>query len=437
MNADKSHQSSKEDLLRRTVESLRDELLTVYEELSLLYSLGAKIGRLGDEDQIAAVALREALEITEADCGWVVRWDSEQPRVPEGCRLHVPAATVEQIIGRVLEPLHFRNKGQLLSHALRQEWGIEQPDAPARFLASSLPSGDISLGYLCLGRREGARIFTSADQKLINAVASLTAVELENERLRRSEIEKARLESELDLARGVQRSLAPRDFACNDFLEASGQSVPCYEVVGDYFDLLPLDTGRCLLVMADVSGKGPAAALQAAMLQGVVHAAAQHTADVPALMATINECIRRRAMVGNFITAFVGILERAGRLRYSNGGHNPPLWIAGDGRVTQLTEGGPLMGLLEEPRYQEAVIQLTPGDLLLLYTDGVTEAENPRGETWGVLRILDWAKRQAGGAPAEVEQSLVQTVTQFCTGRRRADDLTVLAVRYGERGTHS
>lgn len=424
-------------MLRRTVESLRDELLTVYEELALLYSLGAKIGRLADQDQIAAVALREALEITEADCGWVVRLDGEQPRVPEGCRLHVPAATVEQIIDRVLLPLHFRNKGQVLSHALRQEWGIEQPGAPARFLASSLPAGDFSLGYLCLGRREGARIFTSADQKLINAVASLTAVELENERLHRSEIEKARLESELDLARGVQRALAPRDFACNDFLEAAGQSVPCYEVGGDYFDLLPLDADRSLLVMADVSGKGPAAALEAAMLQGVVHAAAQHTAELPALMATINECIRRRAMEGNFITVFAGILERSGCFRYSNGGHNPPLWIAGDGCVRQLTEGGPLMGLLEEPCYQEAAIQLAPGDLLLLYTDGATEAENARGETWGVLRILDWAKRQAGSSPAEVQRSLVETVTQFCAGRRQADDLTVLAVRYSERGTHS
>lgn len=425
-----SESQNETELLHRTVESLRAELLTVYEELASLHSLGAKMGRSVDENQIGSVALQEALDVTRADCGWVVLWEGERSRVPAGCRVGIEPGTVEQVVRTVLERLYYRKKRQVLSHAFPAEYHLEKQDAPIRFLASCLSVGESLLGYLCLGRGKDGRKFTAADQKLVSAVASLVAVELDNVRLRRAELEKARLETELELARRVQESLAPRDFRCSDFLEAAGASVPCYEVGGDYFDLHPLGSDRCLLVMADVAGKGPAAALQAAMLQGMVHAASRHTCEVPALMRTINECTLQRAGPGTYATVFLAILERTGCLRYSNGGHNPPLWIGQQGRVNQLTEGGPLLGLLKDAVYQEGVIRMAPGDLLLLYTDGVTEAENPQGETWGLLQLLDWASRHAGEPPGELERALLTTVTQFSAGRRPADDLTVLLARY-------
>ncbi|MBI3697797.1 MAG: SpoIIE family protein phosphatase [Acidobacteria bacterium] len=416
--------------LHRTVESLRAELLTVYDELALLHSLGAKLGRLANEDQIAAVALQEALEVTQADSAWVILWDGEQGRIPEGCCRGIEPENVDLITRAVLEPLRGRNKRQALSNAFPEEWRLEQASAPARFLASSLSAGGEGLGYLCLGRSRQGRIFTTADQKLIDAVTALAAVALENVRLQRSELEKSRLEGELALARGVQRSLAPSDFECCDFLQSAGISVPCYEVGGDYFDLLPLGPDECLLVMADVAGKGPAAALQAAVLQGMVYASARPGLELPPLMQTINECLRRRVAAGNYATLFTAILDRAGRLRYSNGGHNPPLWIRQEGEVIQLTEGGPLMGLLENAGHRQGEVRMTPGDLLLLYTDGITEAENPRGETWGLPCLLDWAGRQRGGTPEEAQRSLLEAVGAFCGGRRQADDLTVLVVRF-------
>jgi sigma-B regulation protein RsbU (phosphoserine phosphatase) len=317
-----------------------------------------------------------------------------------------------------------------LSNSFRPDCGIDQAGIPDRVLATALTAGEGSLGFLCLGRDAAGKIFTAADQKLLTAIASLTAAQIENVRLRQSEVEKARLESELELAREVQRALAPSDFACCDYLDADGASVPCQQIAGDYFDLLPLGDDQCLLVVADVSGKGPAAALQAAMLQGIVHAAIRHTVELPALMVTIHECLRRRAVMGAYATVFLGILERFGRLRYSNGGHNAPLWIRSGSRVTQLTEGGPLLGMLEGAAYREGVVQLEAGDLLLLYTDGVTEAQNPEGESWGLTRLLDWARRQPGRPAAEVHQGLLRSVTQFCRGGAQGDDLTTLVVRY-------
>jgi sigma-B regulation protein RsbU (phosphoserine phosphatase) len=210
-----------------------------------------------------------------------------------------------------------------------------------------------------------------------------------------------------------------------------GVSEPCFEIGGDYFDLIRLGTDGCLMAIADVAGKGPPAALQAAMVQGIVHGISRHSQDLSCLMRTLNQCVLTRAG-GRCVTAFLAILDRAGGLRYSNAGHNPPLWIQQDGSVTELTEAGLLLGFQETATYLEGFIQLVPGDLLFLYTDGVTDSVNERDETFGMNRLLRWASQQAGKFPAEVKESLIHTVRQFCGKSRQADDLTVLVVQYRE-----
>jgi serine phosphatase RsbU (regulator of sigma subunit) len=418
--------------LRRSVQSLTLELLATYEELELLYSLGAQIGRLADEDQIAAVGLKEAMEILSADCGWVVLLDGENLRVPDNCRKGIAAGTMDLVNRTVLEPLCHRGKRGFMSHALKMEYKLGEEDFPSRFLTSSLEVGGNVCGYVCLGRHEEGSVFLSADQKLINAVAVLMAVELENVRLRRSELEKQRLMHELELARTIQQSLLPGDFSCVDFLDATGVSEPCYEIGGDFFDLIPINNDLCMLVIADVSGKGPSAALQASMVQGIVHAASRNGPELPSLMETLNESLLARSVPDRFVTAFVATVDSSGSLRYSNGGHTRPIWIKTNGRVTELTEGGPLLGMFENAAYPQGAAQLERGDLLLLYTDGVTEAEDPQGTPFGTTYLLDWAHGQAGLSPVEVKDSLLRTVYQFTGGTRQSDDVTIFVARYTE-----
>jgi len=416
--------------LRRSVQSLTVELLAVYEELELLYSLGAQIGRLGDEDQIVAVALKEAMEILSASCGWVALSNGERLRVAESSKIGIEMGTVDHINRAVLEPLYHRGKSQYLSHALKEECNLGEADVPCRFLASSLAVGGNSCGYMCVGRQQTGSIFFSADQKLIDAIAFLVAVELENVRLQRSELEKQRLVNELALARSIQQALLPSDFSGSDFLTAAGVSEPCYEIGGDFFDLIPIATDRCMLVIADVSGKGPPAALRAAMVQGIVHAVSRNSAELSFLMGTLNECIQSSSVEGCFVTAFAATLDRTGHLQYTNGGHTRPLWIQTNGQVIELAEGGPLLGILQNPSYPIGSVQLKPGDLLLLYTDGVTDAEDPQGNPFGTDCLLDWARGQAGQLPTEVKKSLISKVSHFCGGGRQADDLTILVVQY-------
>jgi len=418
-----------QESLRRSVQSLTAELVSVWEELAVLHSLGPRLSKLDTEESIAAEAVAAAIESVEADCGWVAVWDQEQPSLPAQAVRGIDPEAARYITEIALAPLHFRAKRAVLSHSWIEDHRLDHPQAPDRFLAAALNSAGHSLGYLSVGRRPGSRVFVSSDQELLSAVASLVAVEMENVRLRRAELEKARLEAELELARTVQRSLLPRVLAGHDFLEADALSIPCQQVGGDYLDLLTAGAEACLLVMADVFGKGPAAALQAQLLQGLVHGAARHTHCLRELLDTINVFLRERAAPGSFVTAFVATLHRSGRLHYVNAGHNPPLWIR-PGAAQPLTEGGPLLGVLEHPTYQEGVIDLHPGDLLLLYTDGVSEAVNERGEAFGDARVLAWAALHSGLSPTGLPGSLLRAVEEFSGGRPHADDMALLAVRF-------
>ena len=242
--------------LHRSVQSLTVELLAVYEELELLYSLIGQLGKLTDENQIAAAALKEAIEISSADCGWVALWDGNKLSTCSGCSIGIEQNMIEEIHRLVLEPMFQCGKHSLLSHALQHEYGIGGSAAPSRFLASALAMEGHTQGYLCLGRRDADPVFLSPDQKLIRAVALTLAVQLEHVRLQRSELDKQRLVNELELARTIQQSLLPRDFTRSAFLDAAGVSEPCSEIGGDFFDLIPNDAGGCTLIIGDVSGKG-------------------------------------------------------------------------------------------------------------------------------------------------------------------------------------
>lgn len=413
----------------KKIRSLTAALLNVYEELSLLYTLTAQLGRLTAEEDIIAAALNEAMQVVPADEGLVVTWTGQGAKISNRVGTALDAADLDCIAGNFLGFMRGRSRSSVLVHDVAQECGRSAAGA-VRLLASSLSTGGVPEAYLCLARLAPGPIFTSVDQKLIAAVSAVTALAIENVRLHRSELNRLRLEHELEMARSIQRSLLPRDFRCRTFLHAAGESQPCYEIGGDYYDLVPVGGDECLCVIADVSGKGPAAALKAAMVQGNVQALCRDRVEVSRLLATLNSCFRSRADAGSFVTAFVGILDRAGRFRYSNGGHNPALLVRPGGAVAELAEGGPLLGFFDAPEYREGCIQLAPGDLVLLYTDGVTDCENELGEAFGLARLIEWAAAQAARTPDAARQDLIHRMREFAGDRPRTDDLTFLALRY-------
>jgi serine phosphatase RsbU (regulator of sigma subunit) len=209
--------------------------------------------------------------------------------------------------------------------------------------------------------------------------------------------------------------------------------VPCRTVGGDFFDYLELGSGIFAFALGDVAGKGAPAALQAAAVQ-TNFAALAPVGDNPAdTMTRINAALLRRAVDARFATMFLGTLDQDGWLRYSNAGQEPPIVLRRGGTVIPLTIGGPVLGLLPTATYQDDVLQLEPGDLIIVCSDGVTEARNVAGEEYGGERVINALRHCHGMKPDIVMDTLMAGMRAFVGVAAQGDDITVLILRYHGR----
>ena len=250
------------------------------------------------------------------------------------------------------------------------------------------------------------------------------------ERAQALEKERARLESELELARRIQRRLLPDGPPSVPGLEIAGRSESAREVGGDYYDHFDLGAGRVLLVIADVSGKGVPAALLMSGFRASLMSQDAHALGPDRLAERVNEFLHRSVESGKFVTAFLGFLDaESGRIVYANAGHNPPALMRADGRVEWLTTGGVVLGILPHSRFESGEALLGPGDLLALYTDGVTEGANAAGELWGDERLVATLSRLRSLPCDQAAEALVREVREFEGKIGPADDITVLLAR--------
>jgi len=242
-------------------------------------------------------------------------------------------------------------------------------------------------------------------------------------------LEKARLDKELSTAADVQRTLLSKTAHVTGFCEAIGDSVPCRAIGGDFFEFAALPSGDVGLAMGDVSGKGPAAALLAAMLQGMLAVEAPMADSPAATMSRLNRRLADRRLDARFATLLYGVLSPDGRFVYSNAGHNPPALLARGG-VRRLTTGGPILGAFEEARFEQETVQLQPRDTLVMFTDGVTEARNPADDEFGDDRLLACLTTNASTPPSDLLARVFDRVRQFCDHADQSDDITVTVTRY-------
>jgi serine phosphatase RsbU (regulator of sigma subunit) len=250
------------------------------------------------------------------------------------------------------------------------------------------------------------------------------------ERARELEKERDRMEHELDLARRIQARLLPASPPRVAGLDVAGLSESAREVGGDYFDHLDLGGGRLLLVIADVSGKGvPAALLMSGFRASLM---SQDLARVApeAIAARVNDFLNQSVEPGKFVTAFIGVLDGAsGRFAYVNAGHNPPVLLRAGGAVELLEAGGVILGIMPGSRYTGGEATLAPGDLVALYTDGVTEGADAANEMWGEERLSALLRSAAGTSAQAIASRIVREVRGFEGERGPADDITVLVAK--------
>ena len=284
------------------------------------------------------------------------------------------------------------------------------------------------LGVLYLDSRRPAA-FSKLDRQILDALAADAASILDNARLVERERERQRMEQEINIARDIQQALLPRDFREYPHLSVTGINFPCLSVGGDYFDVFPLSDNRTAFLIADVSGKGLGAALLTTMLQGALSAMSLGT-DPAIVFNHVNKFLCGHAEIGRYATMFFGILDQDGHLEFINAGHPSPILLRRGVAEEAFSEGSFPVGLVPEAEYTAVCLKLEPGDTMVLFSDGVTEAMDPAEELYGVPRLRELLNGRLECPLEDLQKCVLESVETFTRGASQADDLTLLIVRY-------
>ena len=324
---------------------------------------------------------------------------------------------VDQITG-LSEPLLVRNKKDELQNALRQ--------ANIAALIPLTIQGE-NRGTLCIEERKGNEPFSTDDLQFLHTMGGQAIISIENARLFKESLERQRLQEELNIAREIQQGLLTSDFNIGSEWKVHGKNVASLEVGGDYFDVINLEDGRVALVIADVSGKGAGASLLMSNVQASLRALINIESDLGLLVRRINEILYENTTADKFVTFFVAVLDPISRkLTYCNAGHNPPLRFSETGEVTTLEEGGLIIGMMPGVEYETETIDIVKGDKIVMYTDGITEAEDKEEVEYGEERLINHIKRNLQLSPEELLSSIVDDVNNHAVDLSSQDDVTLL-----------
>jgi sigma-B regulation protein RsbU (phosphoserine phosphatase) len=286
------------------------------------------------------------------------------------------------------------------------------------------------VGFLGFGMKTEREDYAPEEIRILSSLAPQVALASDNMRLIAENVEKRRMEEELQVARRVQKRFLPKVLPKTPGLSIAAKSVFCLEVAGDYYDVIALAGGRSVLAIGDVSGKGAGAALIMANLQASLRALCGLNLTLDGIILRANELMHQNTEPDQFITLFVGVFDPQEHvLRYVNAGHNFPILIRRTGRDQMLDEGGLILGPFPDATYEQGCVRLVPGDALLLYTDGVSEAMNESGDELGEELVRDVLRAHADETPGEIIASVMSLVNLHQGDRPPEDDQTLLAVR--------
>jgi sigma-B regulation protein RsbU (phosphoserine phosphatase) len=390
-------------------------------ELEALYEVGLAIASMLNLEQLGEEILLRAVSLLDARRGALY--------LRSGGRLVLDHTLGGDAMPEL--PLDDPQVAQVLGLGL----GGEQYLLPGARHLMAVPVGaePNSRGILLIADKEsrhGVGPFPESDRRTLALFANQAATALETAYLHRQALEKERLEREIELAADIQRRLLPTAFPVVEGFELAGWSRPARHVGGDFYDLMRLKQGRVGAVLADVSGKGLPAALMVSTIHSALRLLVDREGVGPGLVQHLNRHIAASTAPNKFITLLVVELDpSSNEVRYVNAGHNPGVVIGSDGNVRELASGGLPLGLFGESSYESGSLVLEPGDLLCLYSDGLTECESPSDEEFGLPRLVDLLRASSDRSLPEVVRAVDAAVTDFAQGLSQGDDQTLVLLR--------
>lgn len=300
-------------------------------------------------------------------------------------------------------------------------------------VAVPLIEGEALRGFLLIGRKRSGKPYTRSDSEILEVVGGRTALALANIRLCRESIDKGKLDEELRLASEIQKRLLPVAPPPLRGASIGGGLRTSREIGGDFYDFVDLGPGKVGIVVADVSGKGIPAALLMTTLQASFRAAAARSQSPGQILSALNTFLYERSDPEKFASAFYAIYEEeTGALHYANAGSYPPFVLGPDGKMSRLLRGGTLIGLDPSARFDEGITKLRPGDLLVVYTDGFIDQEDPAGAPFGEQRLVEFFRNSAQLSIDNIVQKLFATCIAFGQNNIK-DDMTVVLLRRNPR----
>jgi phosphoserine phosphatase RsbU/P len=419
--------------------------LSVVDKLRMLLDITKTISRSLDLDEVLSLVMDTLDSLIPYDAAGIYLVKCEQPLIEleggpdETCVFHTQAVRGYDIDD--LQELRLKMGEGLIGHVALSGKPFVSSDVQhePRYInargrtrsemVAPIISNEEVIGVFDLESDE-LNAYSNDDVEVLLLLASQVAIIIEKVMLHEQLIEKQRLQAQLEIARQVQLELLPAKDPQLEGFDISAYNFPTEEVSGDYYDWVRIYEDQIGIVIADVSGKGVPAALLMAFLRASLRAATHIGYSPHISMSKVNYLLWESIERNQFVTAFYGVLDATNRtLAYSNAGHNPPILIAADGTVRFEERGGVPLGMFRDSRYYEYYETIDPGQILVLYTDGVTEATNHAGEEYGRDRLVDAIHRSRDLAAREMIDFLHRDLMEWTDGRNPPDDVTFFVVK--------
>jgi sigma-B regulation protein RsbU (phosphoserine phosphatase) len=415
-------------LAPRTGEVNKAQMMQGNRQMQALIRAGRELAGHLPLDELFQVIMDHSVEAVMAGRGVLMTLEGGElhVRVARGAGFKISSTVRDRVLNNK-ESLLVRDAQ--LDQALMQQMSIVEHKVRS-IIAVPLQTNDRVIGLIYLDSPNALREFSAEDLNLLTVMANVAAIRIEHARLNEIEEAERAMAKEMEQAALIQARLLPGASPVVAGMDIAGKTAACRTVGGDYYDFLKFPDGRIGLLVGDVAGKGMPASLMMSSLQACVHVVFDDGDDLAQKITRLNKATCRNCPDNRFITFFMTVVDPAtGELVFTNAGHNPPLLVRASGGFEELKGGGMILGILPMAKYQESRAAFEPGDILVMFSDGVTEAANPRGEEFGEQRLAELVASLHGRPSAEIVEAVHAAVAAYTEGAPAADDITVVVAR--------
>jgi sigma-B regulation protein RsbU (phosphoserine phosphatase) len=414
-----------------------DKLRSAVQELSVLNDIATAVSSARELDQVIGLIVHECVKHLEVEQGAVMLLDEKKPT--DSFRTMVRKVdSADEVVpyhfGLQLSGWMLKNQVPLMINDFQSDKRFKvstREDFPIKSLLSvPLKLKGKLLGVLNVFNKRSDLGFKLEDQRLLAIIATQSAQLIENARLYEEEKALMHFEEELRVAQDIQQNLLPKGIPDFKGFDICGRSIPAREVGGDYFDFIKINDDMLAVCLGDISGKGMPAALLMANLQATLRGQMHFTLSVSECIGRSNKLLFQSTDTQKFATLFYGIINQEHMdLTYTNAGHDPPIMISSERKIIQLETGGTVLGFMEDYEYQEETVPFQMGDVLVINSDGVTDAQNGKEEEFGHSRLEEVIKSAKDKSAKEINTSVLEAVKSFTGDVPQTDDITLVVIK--------